>query len=719
MASEHDARVLDTGVSYVSLDLLGRSNGRLDALRRTFRRIRSLRRTLNALRPDIVIGLMTAVNVQTAVALTGRSTTLVLTEHNYPPRAPANRIWGALRWLVYRRADAVIALEQQGRDWLERHTLSRHVETIPNAICWPLPRQEPIEDPQRGWPGGVRRLLAVGRLVPQKGFDRLLNAFHAASSASEERWHLTILGDGPERTALEEAIEQLGLVDAVTLAGRVGNPGDWFEAADLFVLSSRHEGFPGVLLEAMASGCAVLAVDCLTGPAVIVRHDVDGVLVDNEDGALRDGLIRLMIDAPLRERLSTAAREVRYRFAEHRVLARWQSLFERLGVLPRLIGTHAVTFVVPSLDGGSAERATIQIANGFAAHGRYVELVVCGAVGPHSCEVHDTVRVTALDTPHVSRCVISLMRYLRRDRPAVIVSTASHIGTIVSLASWVSGSQGRTRQVIHETPPENGALKGMASRHLLLARRARQRVDDLVFTSRCQRDHFERTLDIGERVRLHVIPDPIVPDPDRQGLPTAERFDWHELIGGSVRRHGIDKITLGVGDLCMRNGFDTLIDAFARLDAGQRGELVILGEGKDRAALQERVERLGLIGSVHLPGSLPELFPAVRSTDLFVLSARREFSPDALLHAVALGTPVVATDSDHGDRVQILRGLGHGKLVPVDDAVALAAAIAERLYGPHQNTRAPADPQWPQTFSLASALERHLKICRPPDDVSA
>ncbi len=113
------------------------------------------------------------------------------------------------------------------------------------------------------------------------------------------------------------------------LPGRAGNIAEWFARADIFALSSRYEGFPNVLLEAMAAGCACISFDCDTGPREIIRDEVDGLLAPPENvDAMAAGLERLMRDEELRKTLAARAVEARDRFAPDRILAQWEALFK-------------------------------------------------------------------------------------------------------------------------------------------------------------------------------------------------------------------------------------------------------------------------------------------------------------------------------------------------------------------------------------------------------
>jgi len=118
----------------------------------------------------------------------------------------------------------------------------------------------------------------------------------------------------------------------VHLPGQAGNVSNWYQRADLYVMSSRHEGFPNTLIEAMAYGCAVVSYDCDTGPRDIIRHGDDGLLVGpvGDVPALASTLDQLMLDDEARQRMGQKAIDVRERYSVENVLRMWERVIDEV-----------------------------------------------------------------------------------------------------------------------------------------------------------------------------------------------------------------------------------------------------------------------------------------------------------------------------------------------------------------------------------------------------
>jgi glycosyltransferase involved in cell wall biosynthesis len=227
---------------------------------------------------------------------------------------------------------AVLALTEKSAEWVRSRLRAKNVPVIPNPVVYLLPMNNPKLSPSEILAplSGTRLLLAVGRLWHEKGFDRLLAAF-AELHADHKDWRLVILGEGALRNDLERQRDELGLQNYVALPGIAGNIGAWYEIADIYVLTSRYEGFGNTLAESLAYGVPAVAVDCETGPREILRHDVDGLLVPQDDPeALVGALDRLMGDESLRMRFSERAVEARDRFSVDRIASQWEFIFKEL-----------------------------------------------------------------------------------------------------------------------------------------------------------------------------------------------------------------------------------------------------------------------------------------------------------------------------------------------------------------------------------------------------
>jgi glycosyltransferase involved in cell wall biosynthesis len=278
-------RVVDLGADHVLTSL--------PALVRYLRRERP-RAMLTSLNHVNIVGLW-------ARRLAGVDTRLVVNEQNTVSREAPNsprrrhRLVPRLARRFYPWADEVVAVSEGAADDLVRAIGldGEHVKVVPNPIVTLELAEmatEPLDDPWFG-DGGDPVALAVGRFTRQKDFPTLIRAI--ADVREERPIRLLILGDGPERPRMEAVVTELGLEDVVRLPGWVGNPYPYMAAADVFVLSSRWEGLPSVLIEALFCGAPVVATDCPSGPMEILEGGKHGVLVPVGDvGALATGIAR-------------------------------------------------------------------------------------------------------------------------------------------------------------------------------------------------------------------------------------------------------------------------------------------------------------------------------------------------------------------------------------------------------------------------------------------
>jgi glycosyltransferase involved in cell wall biosynthesis len=237
------------------------------------------------------------------------------------------------RWYLraVRRADRIVTQsDAAARDMLARmRARPGQVQRIYNPVdTVRLAREARAGGSPFG--GAGPHLLAAGRLHPQKGFDLLLTSFRGVRDLGIAAT-LTVLGEGAERPALESQARALGLAEAVRFVGFQEHPYPYFGHADLFVLSSRYEGMPNTLLEALACGCPVVAFDCPHGVREIVEPEVNGLLVPPEDvPALTAALARLLGDAAERARLRDRIAPTLERFTAPAITRCWETIFDEL-----------------------------------------------------------------------------------------------------------------------------------------------------------------------------------------------------------------------------------------------------------------------------------------------------------------------------------------------------------------------------------------------------
>jgi GalNAc-alpha-(1->4)-GalNAc-alpha-(1->3)-diNAcBac-PP-undecaprenol alpha-1,4-N-acetyl-D-galactosaminyltransferase len=315
---------LNEAVRYLHLGLGGSPSSCFRRVRRIAWRNQVLREAIRESRPDIVISFIAAPNIRAVLATRGLKIPLIVSERTDPFLYDIGWKLNTIRRMVYPFADMLVCQTTSCLNRFQKMTRV-HGCVIPNLIAVPQELAQPGMSgvsPQKG-----HVLVAMGRLERQKGFDILLKAF-SMIARRHRSWTLKIMGEGSLRGDLRKLSEDLNLTGQVHFAGVQVDPFAHLRQADLFVLSSRFEGFPNALCEAMACGLPAISFDCPSGPSDIIRHGIDGLLVPPEDtDALAAALDDLMTNKARRECLAARAPEVLERFSIERVLSLWDRLF--------------------------------------------------------------------------------------------------------------------------------------------------------------------------------------------------------------------------------------------------------------------------------------------------------------------------------------------------------------------------------------------------------
>jgi glycosyltransferase involved in cell wall biosynthesis len=336
------------------------------------------------------------------------------------------------------------------------------------------------------------------------------------------------------------------------------------------------------------------------------------------------------------------------------------------------MASRTLSFFLPDLSGGGAERATLDLAEACRRAGDPVELVVARPGGSASAAVPDGVSVKVLGSGRTAAVMPALAGYLRQQRPCGLVSALTHANLVAIAAA--SAARSHTRIVVAEHANVEYVLDGLPQPKAALYRRTirtlYRRATAIVAVSNGAADSLAAATRLP-RSTIRVVPNIVQVDRIRRAAATDS---------STVRAGNGDVPTLvALGRLETVKGFDVLLHAFRQVRAQMSSRLVIAGEGSLRAYLESLTRELRLERDVAFPGFVSEPYPLLAQAAAVVLSSRSEALPTVILEAFALGIPVVATDCPTGPRE--LLGDSIGRLVPVDDAVAMADALLAALRG--------------------------------------
>lgn len=290
-------------------------------------RIWVLRGAIKASTPQAVISFIDMTNVITLLSAFGLNIPVIVSERTDSVHHSIGKVWDILRKIFYPYSSCLVTQTQKALTYFST-AVRRRARVIPNPVLHSYGKGE--TRPGKDIRVGVKIVMAMGRLSEEKGFDLLLRAFDRIS-AQHPTWSLVIWGEGHLRTSLKRLRDEIGFRGRVHFPGWTRHPFEKMWQADLFVMSSRYEGFPNVLCEAMACGLPVVSFDCPSGPREIIRNEVDGILVPNGDvDALAAAMDRLMSSEKERKHLSFRAVEICERFSREKVMGMWEELLAEL-----------------------------------------------------------------------------------------------------------------------------------------------------------------------------------------------------------------------------------------------------------------------------------------------------------------------------------------------------------------------------------------------------
>lgn len=300
MQKDHDVSVVlfdstDVGYEYGGRLVDLKSPSKVNSIKKVIniiKRVFLLKKLFKKEKYDAIFTFMEAAGFPSVLA----NKNTIVSVHDNPKNLP--KIYIPFLPLLYPFALKTVACSLAGEEKLKINYRLKNTTTIFNSVDLEMGKQKPNGTIQHDRPF----ILAAGRLNKQKGFDILINAF--SKCQANTKLDLFILGEGEERLSLEKLIKNLGLEDRVFLKGQVKNPYVYYFSAEFFVLSSRHEGFPNILIEALSCECPCISFACETGPNEIIIPNENGLLVSpGNEKELSKAIDRLHFNPILRNKL--------------------------------------------------------------------------------------------------------------------------------------------------------------------------------------------------------------------------------------------------------------------------------------------------------------------------------------------------------------------------------------------------------------------------------
>jgi glycosyltransferase involved in cell wall biosynthesis len=312
----------DPSINIRSTSTARRSGGLLRAITNNLSRIKSLRKHIKESKADYIVSFIDTNNVLTLLASIGVNSPVIISERVDPRKHSIGIMWKVLRYLTYPLADALVLQTENLLNYFPK-SKKRTDLVIPNPVSneCTIAKLKAKKNYQ---------LISLGRLVPQKGFDLLIKAF-ASIAKDIPQWRLNIYGDGPQEDELKRLIKINKLENAASIIPSTSEPLKKLAESDLYILSSRFEGFPNGLLEAMASGLPVIATNCPSGPSGMIENNINGILIESESvDAMAASIKELANSLEKRMQLAKHAKKVQTAYSAATIAEKWLELFHSL-----------------------------------------------------------------------------------------------------------------------------------------------------------------------------------------------------------------------------------------------------------------------------------------------------------------------------------------------------------------------------------------------------
>lgn len=321
---DHDVSFykLDEKIHHIPLGICKESRSKGEAVLNNLNYIFQIRKIIKKLQPDAILCMTSTMWLIGYLAKLFLKARLVGSERSNPYRDTATGIWKQFKKLGALLCDGMIFQTERAQKYYTRSVQKKSI-VIPNGI-W----NQDIEDIPY-YEEKEKKICGMGRLIELKGFDTLIKAFAEVSSKISD-YKLVIYGEGPERKNLEKLIKELKVEDKVELPGIYENAICEIAKAKVFVLSSRYEGMPNALIEAMACGVACIATDCEMGPRELIEQEKNGILVPTDHISRMSGaMYELISDSEKARRISENAYQIRTKLSASQIANRYYQYLKK------------------------------------------------------------------------------------------------------------------------------------------------------------------------------------------------------------------------------------------------------------------------------------------------------------------------------------------------------------------------------------------------------
>ncbi len=366
--------------------------------------------------------------------------------------------------------------------------------------------------------------------------------------------------------------------------------------------------------------------------------------------------------------------------------------------------THHRIAIFASTSGHSGvDRAMQNLIPELCARGFLVDQLKVRRHGPNLEFSHPNYRIIDLGTSHTYTAVFAIARYLKQYTPCVMLSDKDRVNRTALAARWLSGtktnlvfSSGTTISIdlSHRGAVERG-IQRWSMRNLY------PKAQRVIVTCKGVADDMSDYTGLA-RDKIYVVESPVIPDSLLTTSPAAPAHPWLQEKTTAV--------ILGVGELSDRKDFTTLIRAFAQLQCEPAPRLIILGKGKRKDALLALCDELGVSERVDFPGHVPDPYAFMAHANVFAFTSRWEGLGFVLIEALAMGCPVVSTDTPSGPS-EILQDGKYGPLVPVGDVDALTKELQKVIVNPPEKSWL---QQAAQPYTVSAAADAYLRALGLP-----